>query len=186
MSNRDALRKLSRKLPASPEIEKIMESLKDDTDLSIAIIASAIVEASLEKLLIQKFECKDSSLIGQIFLNKGPLTDFHSKIIIANAFGILTSPLANELHSIKSIRNAFAHSTSALSFDNELIKTEIDSLKMLGSIRGVEVDTGTNKIVLALSNRDAFLLEIRLLLILFDGITKHHGTADEALRHALR
>ena len=58
MSNREALRRLSRKFPAPPEIEKIMSELYGQSDMSVAIVASAIAEAALEKLITSKLKTK--------------------------------------------------------------------------------------------------------------------------------
>jgi hypothetical protein len=187
VSNRDALRKLGRKFPAPPEIERIMNDLLGEKDISVAIVASAIVEASLEKLITQKFKTKRSALIGQIFKNGGPLADFHSKILIANAFQIITSNLAEELHSIRTIRNTFAlrrrliRSTAKvpISFDHELIAREISSLKMPTAIRTVET------IKLEVENKAWFLLITKIILIMFDTLSTHPENADEAIRDAL-
>jgi DNA-binding MltR family transcriptional regulator len=182
MSNREALRKLSRKFPAPPEIDKIMDDLGGEKDISVAIVAAAIAEAALEQLIAGKFKTKNASLRGQIFLNQGPLSDFHSKILIAAAFGIITVNMGEELHSIKAIRNTFAHAKVAISFDHELVGREINSLKMLTAIRNVETET---KHKLELSNKSWFLLITKILLIMFDTISKHAGTADQAVRDAL-
>jgi hypothetical protein len=50
----DALRELSRQLPAPREIEAIMDGLRDKDDLHAAIIAVSIVEAHLEQLIITR------------------------------------------------------------------------------------------------------------------------------------
>jgi hypothetical protein len=54
MASRDALRKLSQNFPASPELEKILDSLRDKDDLHTAIIAVSIVETTLERLIISR------------------------------------------------------------------------------------------------------------------------------------
>jgi DNA-binding MltR family transcriptional regulator len=182
MANRDALRKLSRKFPAPPEIETIMDGLRDQNDISTAIVASAIAEASLERLITERFKSKSKSLIGQIFLNRGPLSDFHGKILLAEAFGLITRNMAEELHSIKAIRNAFAHAKIPIDFDNEIIAREIASLRMMPAMRAVDSDKREK---FKMTNKACFLLTTRILLIIFDGIEKHSGTADEALRDAL-
>ena len=93
MSNRNALRKLSRIAPAPPEIDKIMDGLATADDTSAAIVAGSLVEVELERLIVTKFEVSNPDLSGQIFLNRGPLSDLHSKILIAHAFGFITSPM---------------------------------------------------------------------------------------------
>jgi DNA-binding MltR family transcriptional regulator len=182
VSNREALRKLSRKFPAPPEIERIMNDLRGEKDISVAIVASAITEASLEKLITQKFKTKRPALVGQIFHNRGPLADFHSKILIANAFQIITSNMAEELHSIKTIRNTFAHTKVPISFDHELIAREISSLKMLTAIKNVEKETAQK---LELENKAWFLLITKIILVMFEELGEHVGTADEAIKDAL-
>jgi DNA-binding MltR family transcriptional regulator len=122
-SNREALRKLSRKYPAPPEIEKILDSLRDKDDISVAIMATALTDAALEQTIKAKLRTTDANLLGRIFLNRGPLSDFDSKILVAHGFGIITTPLADELHAMKAIRNAFAHAKIPLSFDHEAIDT---------------------------------------------------------------
>lgn len=182
MSNRNALRKLSRKFPAPPEVEKIMDSLREGTDLSIAITATAILEATLERLLIKKFKIKNKRLTGQIFLNRGPLSEFNSKILIANAFGIITSNMAEEMHSLKAIRNTFAHAKVPISFNHELIGREVASLKMLKASRAVDDEIGH---YLELDNKNWFLLVTKFILIIFSDLEEHPGSADEAIAEAL-
>ena len=182
MSNRDALRKLSRKFPLPPEIDKIMDSLRQGTDLAVAITATSIVEAHLERLLTTKFIWRKKELAGQIFLNRGPLSDFHSKILVAEAFGHVTPNMAQELHSLKAIRNVFAHAKVPITFEHELIAREVASLRMFTAIQDAEKETGHK---LELSPKAWFLLVTKTLLILFDTIQKHHGNADDAIRDAL-
>ncbi len=104
--------------------------------------------------------------------------DLHSKILIALAFGVITSNLAEELHSIRSIRNAFAHAKAPLSFDHELLAGEIKSLRMLNAIKRAEKES---KRKLTLDNKSWFLLIVRIILIMFDAFEEHPGSGDEAL-----
>jgi hypothetical protein len=53
-----------------------MSDLRGEKDISVAIVASAIAEASLEKLITQKFKTKRSALIGQIFKSGRPVGRF--------------------------------------------------------------------------------------------------------------
>jgi DNA-binding MltR family transcriptional regulator len=181
-SNREALRRLGRKFPAPPEVEAIMDTLqKAGNDLSVAITATAILEATLERLLKSKFKNKSATLAGHLFLNRGPLMDFHSKILVAQAFGAITSSMAEELHSIKAIRNVFAHAKVEVSFEHELIQREVNSFKMLAAIKGAE--TPHHK--LELSNKAWFLLITQILLIMFDSTMEHPGLASDAIEKAL-
>jgi hypothetical protein len=110
------------------------------------------------------------------------LVDFHSKILIAEAFQIITSNMAEELHSIKTIRNTFAHAKVPISFDHELIAREINAIKMLRAIKNVEKETEHK---LELGNKAWFLLITQIMLIMFDGLGAHSGAPNGSLRAAL-
>lgn len=182
MSNRDALRRLSRKMPAPPEIEKMMDALRDEGDMTVAIMAGSFLEIELERLILSRFKRKDSNLNGQIFQNRGPLSDMHSKILLADAMGFITSPMADELHSLKVVRNAFAHSRTPLKFDNDLVTKEIESLKMIVAMKA----TASKEFPpMKWDNKTWYLMVTRLLLIVMDSIRKHGGTADAAIAEAL-
>ena len=143
-----------------------------------AITGSAIAEASLERLLVSKFQNRDANLIGQLFKNRGPLMDLHSKILIAHAFGLITAPMAEEFHSVKAIRNAFAHSKMPLDFEHEIIGREVRSLRMGAAIRAVP---GGHSSMKNRPNRWWFQLTIRLLLVLLDVLQKSKLDAKTTL-----
>jgi hypothetical protein len=137
MSKRDALRALGKKFPAPKEIKSILDGLKDEPDRSAAIIAGALVQSFLERFIITHMKDKQPNLIGMIFNNRGPLSDFHSKILVAQAFGLISCNSAAELHRIKSIRNVFAHATSLVNFETEEISKEIMSFIMMNAMKNV-------------------------------------------------
>jgi hypothetical protein len=128
MSKRDALRELSRRFPTPSEYKTLMDGLHTQTDMAIALIGGAILEAALEKILEKKLPNCPPVLGGQIFKNRGPLSDFHSKILLAQAMGVISDGLAQRLHSLKTIRNTFAHSKLPVSFDTKEVSEEIESV----------------------------------------------------------
>jgi DNA-binding MltR family transcriptional regulator len=187
MANRDALRRLSRRFPARPEIDKIMNDLRDKDDLHIAIIAVSILEATLEQLIATRLHKGDKEFLNRLFQNRGPLSDFNSKILIAEAFGIVTGPLANELHVMRDIRNVFAHSKIPLSFEHELVKREVDGLKMLEEMRNEKMKfIEGNDITFDLNAKNWFLLATRITLIMLDTIAEEEGSAAQVIEAALR
>src|SRR4051794_25939330 len=182
-SAREALRRLSRKYPASTDLEKILNDLISAPDMPVAIISAALAEATLEKLIQSRLKSSDPNLIGRIFNNRGPLSDFDSKILIAQAFGIITGPLATELHSLQVIRNTFAHAKIPVSFDHELIDREIKTLKTRE--RMLAVSSGSD-LPFNLDNKGWYGLIARIAIIIMDGIEKHGGTADDAIADMLK
>ena len=135
MSNRDALRRLSKELPVGPQIEKIMDGLRTKDDIHAAIMGVSIVEAALEQRIVSQLHKSNKYLLGCLFENHGPMSDFNSTILVAESFGIITGPLAEELHSMRAIRNAFAHAKTPISFQDKPVEREVDKLKLLSAIR---------------------------------------------------
>jgi hypothetical protein len=184
---KNALRELSRYLPSPPEITKIMEVLLDKDDLHTAIIAVSIVEAHLGKLIASRLHRSDKDFTNRLFETRGPLSDFNSKILVAEAFGLLTRPLADELHGLRAIRNTFAHAKMPLSFDLEPVELEIRKLKLLTSIGGGRIPGPIDGSLAAqLTPKSAFLLVVNILLIIIDEVTKKKSSADKVLARALK
>ncbi|WP_375764543.1 hypothetical protein ACE10X_21270 [Bradyrhizobium sp. Pha-3] len=185
MPKRDALRELSRRLPAPREVEKIFDGLQNKDDLHTGIVAVSIVEATLEKLIVTRLKRTDKEFLNRLFQNMGPLSDFNSKILTGEAFGILTRPLADELHVMRAIRNAFAHAKMLISFSDEPISQEVSRLKLTRSIQGTN-GTFPNGTPLNLPAKANFLLAIRIVLIIMDEIGKKKSTADKVIARALK
>lgn len=158
---KNALRELSRRLPSRPEINKIMDTLLDKDDLHTVIIAVSIVEAHLQKLIVSRLHRTDVDFTNRLFENRGPLSDFNSKILVAEAFGLLTRRLADELHVLRAIRNTFAHAKMPLSFDLEPVESEIRKLKLLTSIGGGKIPGPIKESLAAqLAPQSAFFLTL--------------------------
>jgi DNA-binding MltR family transcriptional regulator len=187
MSKRSALRELSPKYPAPREIGKILDGLRNKDDLHTAIISVSIVEAALEQLIVTRLRRKSTDLLNRLFQNKGPLSDFNSKILIGEAFGILTGPLAEELHVMRAVRNAFAHAKTHISFSDQPVAVEVSRLR-LGSIQGAKMPIPDPDAPqrFHLSEKAAFLLATGIALIIMDEIGKIKSTADKVIARALQ
>jgi hypothetical protein len=182
---KNALRELSRDLPSRPEIKKIMNALIG-ADLHVAIIAVSIVEAHLGQLIVTRLHRTDKDSINRLFENRGPLSDFNSKILIGEAFGLLTRPLADELHVMRAIRNSFAHAKMPLSFDLQPVEDEVRKLKLLTSIGGGKIPGPiAESLAVRIAPKNAFLLAIEIMLIILDEISKTKSPADKVLARAL-
>jgi hypothetical protein len=119
MPKRDALRALSRKFPAPQEVKSILEGLDSEPDRVVAIVGSAIAESFLERAIISRLQDKSPELIGQLFNNRGTMGEFHSKILIAQAFGVIPPFQASEFIRINAIRNVFAHASVNVTFERK-------------------------------------------------------------------
>jgi DNA-binding MltR family transcriptional regulator len=156
MSKRDSLRALSEKFPPPRELKDIFFALEHDAPRSAAIIAGAIIEGMLERIIISHLRDKEPNLIGRLFKNKGPLYDFDSKILIAHAFGIIPATNAEDLHRIKSVRNTFAHATQKVTFDTPEIVLEIkETIFFNRELDSIQIDEDTKS---KMRRQDIFLI----------------------------
>ena len=182
MSNRDALRKLSKQFPPPKEVKNIMDTLQKENDRSAAIVSASLLETTLEKNLIAAMREKDARLLGQMFENRGPLSDFNGKILVAVAFGVISPAMGDHFQSIRHIRNAFAHARVPITFETSQVRREIDSFGAIKAMREVMVEmkkTDENPPDLAkMTGKSAYLLIVTILLILMDGQHRRAGHAQ--------
>lgn len=184
MSRKNELARLAKILPTSEEVEAIIDSLREDSDIAAAVTGAAIAEARLEQLLKAKFRTKDSALMLAIFENRGPLSDFNSKILVAEASGVITRPMAAELQIIRAVRNAFAHAKRPLSFALPVVEDKVRKSAMLTPIDQLPPPHPTLSRGLP-STKGAYILLVRLLLIVFDRLEKSPAPAGQAIEEAL-
>jgi DNA-binding MltR family transcriptional regulator len=182
MASSKALRELSKQIPAPPEIEETIKDLLGKDDLHSAIIAVSILEATLEKLIILSLENNSKQLVDHLFQFSGPLSDFNSKILIAEAFGIINTPLAKTLHSMRNIRNTFAHTRIMISFDTKAVEEAINELQIIAGLRA-DLPTLNIKIV---NNKGWFLLAIQLTLTQLALADDARRATEEVIRRALK
>lgn len=188
MSNRAALRKLTREFPEPQQVKDILISLNSGSDQSVAIVGAALLESTLERMIIHQLKVSDAKLVEQLFDNRGPLSDFSSKILIAVAFGIISKQDGAHLHTIRHLRNAFAHSRVPLSFSTPEIRREVESLlKFLEEMKGVydamvraaPPEWNLTEFDLNIPPKSAFRLIIQLLIIVLNG--KHRAAGGTSL-----
>lgn len=174
---KNRLRELSKAPPTPPEIQKLMKALDGEADFAVAITAGALLETALERLIVAKLKRHSKKSLEELFGFNGPMGTFSSKIQIADAFGLISSNMARELHVIRNLRNAFAHSRVPLTFANPLIESELKGMIIPTTIREHAQD-------MALKGRSNFLLTTRILLILLEvglkGNSSPDGISDQA------
>lgn len=171
MATKDPLKKLVRKFPAPSELEKMLSKLSDMDDRGCAIVGASIREAILEKFLQRRLAVCDSVLAGQLFYNRGPLSDFHGKIIVSQAAGYISEHMANELLLVKSIRNAFAHAIVDVSFSSEEIQAKIDQSVMVQIVKDHTKDAD---IAIPLDSK-MFVMIVRILVVGLDSDHQERG-----------
>jgi hypothetical protein len=170
---KNMLRELSKKVPTAPEIEQLIAGLHEKDDIHLAIMGVALVEARLDNLLVRWLARNDSAFMNRLFESPGPMSSFSNKILTAEAFGVIRTALADELNSMRTIRNAFAHAKLPITFDDRPVSGEVDKLKMLEEIRS----SGTI-IKTKLTNKRWFLLAMEIALLTLDTLIKMKNDAS--------
>lgn len=118
------------------EVDSIILSLDKEADRTAAIMAASMVETVLEELLISSFKDKSKDLLPRLFENRGPLSDFNGKILIAQAFKI-AGLNCEELQRVRHIRNCFAHARTKVTFETPEIAKEVDDFAAVKAIKRV-------------------------------------------------
>ena len=172
MSKRDALKALSQRFPLPEQTGEVITSLLNKGDRELVIVTGALVESCLERAIIRHLNLSNPDLIGQLFKNRGPMSDFHSKILVAQALGFLTMPsLALEMKLVKNVRNAFAHSILPIDFVTKEVIDEIEASDLARQARVHFVETVQSydaeeaiiaRVLASLGPRDSYLSIVRI------------------------
>lgn len=132
---------------------QMAEVYSNETDRAAAILASSFIDEQLERLLIALLV--DDSRVREMFEGDRPLAAFSARVNFAFSIGLLPLNVYADLNLIRKIRNDFAHSATAVSFDLPPARDRCAALSVVKS------DSGTFIEVAARSKpRDQFLLAI--------------------------
>jgi len=91
------------------------------SDRAAAIVAAAFLDEILQELL-SEFLVKDPKSDKKIFEGMGPLSTFNAKIELGFRLGLLSNWEHQTIHTVRAIRNEFAHVVDGISFDTQSIK----------------------------------------------------------------
>jgi DNA-binding MltR family transcriptional regulator len=99
----------------------LVEELERQSDRGAAIVGLAWVEEALQESLIS-FLKDEKKAQERFFRQSGPLAALAAKIDLALLLGMCTQVIAADLHSLRKIRNDFAH--TVLAADNSSLRFE--------------------------------------------------------------
>lgn len=164
MSNRESLRRLSKRFPKPDELDNIINGLRKEDDRTVAIVGASLVESVLERVLISAFPNKSSDLLPRLFENRGPLSDFNGKILIADAIWV-AGVKTEELHRVRHIRNCFAHARIPVTFDTPEIAKEVQGFAALAALRKVSLEMSEQGRFADMPNKAAYLFNCHILML---------------------
>jgi DNA-binding MltR family transcriptional regulator len=114
-----------------------LDEIARSTHAGYALIMAARLDQTLRAAIERRMPYLTENLRRALF-EHGALSDFSDKIDIAFGLGIIDAETRRELHILRKMRNAFAHSPAKLHFGDNAI---ISFLATLGGYKkGVEVE----------------------------------------------
>ena len=93
------------------------------------------MENALDALILKHLGITDEAIIEKLYEQGAPLNSFFGKIWLGRMLGLYDDFLAENLHSIRRVRNAFAHARKPVSFASDQIIKECTSLKIADPVR---------------------------------------------------
>ena len=119
------LSKFAKSDPVEQDIASIDEEMYNGPDRGAVLVLTALVERALEKLLRNNLR-EDG--VSELFGFNGSLGTLNSKIEMAYAMKLFGPDTRRELDIIRNLRNQFAHSIKAITFDTPAVKACCDRL----------------------------------------------------------
>lgn len=163
-------KKLSETDGTHGESDRFFEILKGESDRGLAIVSAAYIDDLLAALLRTSLR-KDPTLYERIMGARGPLESFSAKIDIAYGFGLLTRDGSKMLHSVREIRNDFAHNWDA-TFDDQSIA---DRCINLGEKSGLMVPDSVGRGAAA---RERFFFATLFLLSRLSAVVRNSARGE--------
>ena len=106
----------------------VLRILSQQSDAGNALVIAGLLEDELEKLLLGAGRQLSNKTAKAIFGGMGPLSTFSAKIEVAYMFELIDETARNDLATIKTVRNAFAHTTRSVHFDSSHFEKECRKL----------------------------------------------------------
>jgi hypothetical protein len=106
--------------------ESILAELFDASERAATIVAAAIIDDELKRMLIEALEPIPNPEEDPLFdSGETPLRSFNAKIILARRMKLITLEFADFLHRLRDLRNKYAHFPA---FEGTSIKDKRNSL----------------------------------------------------------
>jgi hypothetical protein len=152
-SARSALRRLVK--PDAPfaegSVQVIFSELAEDSPRAAAILAACFLEDALRTAILKSFVRINSDERDGLFNGNGPLSAFSSKIDVGHALGLYSRKMKEELHTVRIIRNAFAHAKFSITFETAEVADVCATLTRADRIDGYSMRSHYMECVLLLS-----------------------------------
>jgi Mannitol repressor len=122
------LRFLTKRRLTPSETAEIFARFRVMDDRTCAIILGAMLDHSLERMLLLHMVPLSKDESDRLLYGTGPLGSCSSKIKIAHALGLIGPKSTHDLEILNDVRNAFGHAAHGISFRNRSIKSRLAGL----------------------------------------------------------
>jgi hypothetical protein len=153
----------------------ILEEIEKQTDRAAALIATSYLEDRLVEA-IKARTVRDQNVEKDMFRNSGPLGSFSAKIDLGFMLGLYDGVVRKMLHTVRDIRNEFAHVAQPRDFNSQRIADLCKNISISLDLRMKNKTTGQTvefKLDPDGSPRTAFMNAIKYLLLVAEMETKH-------------
>jgi hypothetical protein len=124
-----SLNTLSREMFGFADVDGLIDELKGGNDRAAAITGAAMVDQTLIFQLMEVMHPLTREEFLELFFdNRAILQTMAARIDLSYALKLNDKETITRLHSIRRIRNAFAHATKPLTFGHELVAKECGKL----------------------------------------------------------
>jgi hypothetical protein len=110
----------------------ILPDAKKQPDRYLAIVMCAVIEENLADIVKNRL-VDHKKTRDKLFKYPGPLSNFSAQIDLGYMIGMYPDHFTRMLHSLRNIRNKFAHDMRPLDFEMLEIKSEMSGLKYIES-----------------------------------------------------
>jgi hypothetical protein len=110
--------------------DTVLPDAKKQPDRYLVIIMAAIIDEGLGEI-IQRRLVDHRKTAKKLFRPEGPLGTFSAKIDLGFMLGMYYEEFAKMLHSIREIRNKFAHDMRPLTLESDELKVKAAALKFI-------------------------------------------------------
>jgi len=119
---------MKEKSPTIIWCDTFRKEFRKESDRASVILASAMIEKSLEMMIKAKLIPSLSKKDELFDTPYAPLHNFKAMIELAYRIGLISSNLYRDLNIIREIRNDFAHDIEGCSFQNRSVKNRVGEL----------------------------------------------------------
>lgn len=121
--------------PSPEESDKAWNEIRSGTARAAAIVSDAFVQDTLVFALTQRFLIRPPLTLERLLDPPGVLSSFYSAIDLGLALGLYGPVFYEDLHTVRRIRNGFAHVMVSIDFDTPEVAREVAQLKYLTRVK---------------------------------------------------